>query len=57
MSFQPKKPRSHGRALRQCRRCGTHRAVIRRADLYICRRCLREIAPDLGFRKLGTRGG
>ena len=57
MSFLPKKERSHGRGNRKCRRCGNHRAVIRRADLYICRRCLREIATELRIRKLGTRGG
>ena len=36
---------------RRCRICGTHRGIIRRHGLYICRRCFREIAKDLGFRK------
>ncbi|MFX0185734.1 MAG: 30S ribosomal protein S14 [Candidatus Hodarchaeota archaeon] len=40
-----------GKGTRTCRRCGTHRAIIRKYDLYICRRCIREIADDLGFRK------
>ncbi|MHA2270708.1 MAG: 30S ribosomal protein S14 [Candidatus Hodarchaeales archaeon] len=40
-----------GKGSRNCRRCGTHRAVIRRYDLYICRRCFREVAEELGFRK------
>ncbi|MHA1910156.1 MAG: 30S ribosomal protein S14 [Candidatus Kariarchaeaceae archaeon] len=46
-----------GKGSRQCRRCGTHKGIIRRADLNICRRCFREIAPDLGFKKSGVRGG
>ncbi|MFX1514717.1 MAG: 30S ribosomal protein S14 [Promethearchaeota archaeon] len=46
---EPKK--KFGKGTRTCRRCGTHRAVIRKYGLYICRRCIREIADDLGFRK------
>ncbi|MHA2251945.1 MAG: 30S ribosomal protein S14 [Candidatus Kariarchaeaceae archaeon] len=57
MKTQEKKVRNIGRGTRSCRRCGTHRAVIRRADLMICRRCMREIAEPLGFRKTGSRGG
>ncbi|MFX0067264.1 MAG: 30S ribosomal protein S14 [Candidatus Hermodarchaeota archaeon] len=45
------KKRKYGKGTRTCRRCGTHRAIIRKYDLYICRRCIREIADDLGFRK------
>lgn len=52
-----KKVRSHGKGTRQCRRCNTYRGIIRRADLMICRRCMREIASSLGFKKLGSRGG
>ncbi|MFX0116560.1 MAG: 30S ribosomal protein S14 [Candidatus Hodarchaeota archaeon] len=40
-----------GKGSRRCRRCGTHRAIIRRYDLYVCRRCFREVAEHLGFRK------
>ena len=40
-----------GKGSRKCRRCGTHRAIIRSYDLHICRRCIREIAKDLGFKK------
>ncbi|MHA2060040.1 MAG: 30S ribosomal protein S14 [Candidatus Ranarchaeia archaeon] len=36
---------------RTCRRCGTHRAIIRRYGLYYCRRCFREVAQHLGFKK------
>ncbi|MHA1168400.1 MAG: 30S ribosomal protein S14, partial [Candidatus Hodarchaeales archaeon] len=35
----------------KCKRCGTHRAVLRSYSLMICRRCFREIAKDIGFRK------
>ncbi|MDH5403583.1 MAG: 30S ribosomal protein S14 [Candidatus Heimdallarchaeota archaeon] len=57
MKSQESKIRSHGRGTRSCRRCGTHRGIIRRADLMICRRCMREIATNLGFKKTGSRGG
>ncbi len=42
---------SVGKWKHKCRRCGTTRGVIRRYNLYICRKCFREIAPELGFRK------
>ncbi|MFX0099510.1 MAG: 30S ribosomal protein S14 [Candidatus Hodarchaeota archaeon] len=35
----------------RCKRCGTFRAVIRSYGLMICRRCFRETAKDLRFRK------
>ncbi len=43
--------RKFGKGSRTCRRCGTHRAVIRRYGLLVCRRCFREIAQKLGFKK------
>ncbi len=52
-----KKERVVGRGTRRCRRCGTHRGIIRRADLLICRRCFREVAKELGFQTFGDRGG
>ena len=54
---QVKKVRNLGKGTRSCRRCGTHKGLIRRADLMICRRCIREVADNLGFRKTGSRGG
>ncbi|MHA2363370.1 MAG: 30S ribosomal protein S14 [Candidatus Hodarchaeales archaeon] len=48
MSEQRKK---YGRGNRECQRCGTRRALIRRYNLNYCRRCFREIANDLGFKK------
>jgi small subunit ribosomal protein S14 len=40
-----------GKGSRVCVRCGSHWAVIRKYGLYYCRRCFREIARSLGFRK------
>ncbi|MEM0143534.1 MAG: 30S ribosomal protein S14 [Candidatus Micrarchaeaceae archaeon] len=42
-----------GKGIRKCSICGTSRAVIRSHNLYICRRCFREVAKDLGFKKYG----
>ncbi|MEX2719838.1 MAG: 30S ribosomal protein S14 [Candidatus Wukongarchaeota archaeon] len=42
----------YGKGTRMCKRCGTHRGIIRRFGLFICRRCFREIAESLGFKKL-----
>ncbi len=36
---------------RKCRLCGTHRGIIRKYGLMICRRCFRLVAEELGFRK------
>ena len=43
----------NGRGIRVCRICGSSRALIRSHSLYICRRCLREVAPSLNFKKYG----
>ncbi|MFX1514650.1 MAG: 30S ribosomal protein S14 [Promethearchaeota archaeon] len=49
MSDSQKK--KYGAATRRCRRCGTHRAIIRSYHLMICRRCFREVATEVGFKK------
>ena len=49
--------RKMGKGAYTCRRCKTSRGTIRRAGLMICRRCIREIGPKLGFRKTGAKGG
>ncbi len=36
---------------RKCRVCGTGNAVIRKYGLMICRRCFKEVAEKIGFRK------
>ncbi|MEM4389831.1 MAG: 30S ribosomal protein S14 [Candidatus Micrarchaeia archaeon] len=43
--------RFKGKGLRMCRFCGTARGIIRSYGLRICRRCFREVAEQLGFRK------
>ena len=35
----------------KCRRCGTTKDVITSRGMMLCRRCFREIAESLGFKK------
>lgn len=44
-------PAKFGKGKRRCKKCGTHRGLIRKYDLYYCRRCMREVAKSLGFKK------
>ena len=46
----PKK-RTTGRASKKCTRCSNTRAFIGKYKLNLCRRCFREVALDLGFKK------
>ena len=46
-----KSKKKMGKGGRTCRRCGTHQAIIRRYGLNMCRRCFRETAEKLGFKK------
>jgi len=48
---------TRGKRAHRCRRCGTTRGVIRKYGLYLCRRCFREIAHLLGFKKTGGKRG
>ena len=45
------KERKHGVLNRRCIRCGNVRGHIRRYGINLCRRCFREQAPELGFKK------
>ena len=47
----PKDEKFRGKGKRKCRICGTARGLIRKYDLYICRRCFREAGEKIGFRK------
>lgn len=47
---EPKK-RSVGAALKMCRLCGNHRAHIDKYGIRMCRRCFREYAKEIGFKK------
>jgi len=40
-----------GRGTRKCRICGNPNALVRRYRLNICRKCFREHAEEIGFRK------
>ncbi len=42
-----------GKGTRKCRLCGGSRGLIRAHHLQLCRRCFREAAPELGFKKYG----
>ena len=46
----PKK-RSTGAALKKCKRCGNARAHIQKYNIHLCRRCFREHAKEIGFKK------
>ena len=43
--------RKFGKGSRKCIRCGGFRGIIRKYELMYCRRCFREVAYELGFRK------
>ncbi|KRZ19260.1 Trafficking protein particle complex subunit 11 [Trichinella zimbabwensis] len=45
-------PRKYGPGSRKCRVCSSHHGVIRKYNLHMCRRCFREYAADIGFKKL-----
>jgi small subunit ribosomal protein S14 len=45
------KERRFGKGSRRCKRCGSHVAVIQAHGILLCRRCFRELAPKLGFKK------
>ena len=34
-----------------CKVCGSRRGVIRKYGMQICRRCFKERAPKMGFKK------
>ncbi len=49
--IKPPKQRKFGKGSMRCTRCGTHEAIIRKYGLMLCRRCFREVAPQLGFKR------
>ena len=51
--FTPRKKKEFGRGSRWCKRCVDYTALIQKYDLHLCRRCFREVANSLGFRKNG----
>ncbi|CAK9251077.1 unnamed protein product [Sphagnum jensenii] len=45
-------PRKFGAGSRYCRVCSNHHGLIRKYGLNICRRCFRQYADQIGFKKL-----
>lgn len=45
------KERSFGRGIKQCEECGNTRGHIAKYGLELCRKCFRDNAPKLGFKK------
>ena len=45
------KDRKFGPTTKKCRLCGNVHAHIGKYSLNICRRCFRNVAPKLGFKK------
>ncbi len=46
----PKK-RTFGKSTKKCERCGNPRGHIGKYNINLCRRCFRETAKNLGFKK------
>lgn len=45
--------RKFGKGAHKCIRCGSYGHVYQRYGLNLCRRCFRELAPKMGFKKYG----
>lgn len=45
------KPRKYGKNTKRCIRCGNPRGHIGKYRLNLCRRCFREIAKQIGWKK------
>lgn len=45
------KERAFGPTTKACRRCGNSRGHIGKYGINLCRRCFREVATKLGFKK------
>ena len=45
------KERKFGRGTKHCDECGNTHGLISKYGLYMCRRCFREEATNLGFKK------
>jgi small subunit ribosomal protein S14 len=45
------KERAFGKGIKQCEECGNTRGMISKYGLFMCRKCFREDATSLGFKK------
>ncbi len=43
--------RKYGKGSKVCIRCGSMKGIISKYNLKYCRRCFREVAPQIGFNK------
>jgi len=43
--------KKYGKGTKVCRACGSHSGVIRKYGLFYCRKCWREEAKKVGFKK------
>ena len=44
-----------GKRSRRCVRCGSTRRLIRKYGLYLCAKCFRELADEMGRKKTGIK--
>lgn len=51
MAKVPLEERYKGKGIRKCKVCGGTRGLIRKYELHLCRKCFREAAPYINFRK------
>ncbi|MDP2906531.1 MAG: 30S ribosomal protein S14 [Nanoarchaeota archaeon] len=51
MKHNSPKPRKFGKNTKKCVRCGNPRGHIGKYRLNLCRRCFREIAKSIGWKK------
>jgi len=47
------KERKFGKVTHRCKRCGSTKGVIRKYGINLCRKCFREVAEEIGFKKYG----
>lgn len=47
----PVEKKFKGKGKRKCKICGAYEGLIRKYELYVCRKCFREIGESIGFRK------
>jgi len=45
-------PKNYVKGSRSCRICAARQGLIRKYGLNVCRRCFRERAGDIGFKKV-----
>ena len=51
MKHNAPKKREFGKSTKKCRLCGNSRGFVGKYGIDLCRRCFRENAPKIGFKK------